>query len=199
MAKVQAWQLKMIVKELLKYYENAKQTEKTILNCAIAAAVANAVGGFIPVLSIPALIISCFGALWVMYGMLCHDLGIVIKESVLKLLARAILSNIVANLGGAIIAVLASLVVPGASVVVSTVVSFITLYIAGTIFLHLILRMAQKSVDPVSFSDITPNEMKNMAQEITPTKDMLDEAKKAYEENKDKMEKDDKDKDSNKN
>lgn len=189
MAKVQVWQLKQIVKDLERYYKDAKQTEKTILNCAIAAAAVDAAGSIIPGLAIPAVIISCFGAVWVMYGKLCHDLGIEIGQSVLKLLARAILANIVANVGGTILAVLGGLFIPGASVAVSAVITFITLYIAGTIFLHLILRMAQKSNDPVSFSDISADEMKKMAKEITPTKDTLNEAKAAYEENKDNKDK----------
>ena len=69
------------------YYPNADETEKVIINCALVAAGADAVGGVLPGLAVPATIIACFGTVWVMYGQLCGKLGISLKENVLKLLA----------------------------------------------------------------------------------------------------------------
>ena len=86
-------------------------------------------------LSIIATITSCFGAVWVMYGKLCAVLGISLKENVLKILARAALANIAANLGAALIAMFAGMFIPGASVVVSAAVAFIAVYLAGVVFL----------------------------------------------------------------
>lgn len=172
------------VNHLKDYYNRAEETEKIIMNCALTAAAADAVGGMIPGLAIPATIISCFGAVWVMYGTLCSTLGISMKENVLKLLAKAALSNITANLGGVLIAAFAGMFVPGASALVSAAVSFITVYLAGVVFLQLILKMAQKSSDPYTFSDISASEMKAEARKVTVSTDDLNAAKAAYDRSK---------------
>lgn len=174
----------VMVKELLiglkVYYAQAENTEKIILSSALAAAAADAVGGMIPGLAIPATIISCFGAVWMMYGALCKELGISMKEHVLKLLAKAALANITANLGGILIATFASMFVPGASALVSAAVSFIAVYLAGIVFLRLILKMAQKSSDPYTFSDISASEMREAARRVNVSTDDLKAAKEAY-------------------
>ncbi|MBR6165744.1 MAG: hypothetical protein IKQ45_07465 [Clostridia bacterium] len=176
--------LKAAVYKLSQYYPTAGATEKVILRSAMIAAGADLVGGAIPGLAIPATIISCFGTVWIMYGQLCSKLGISLKENVLKLLARAVLANIAANLGGAIAALLAGMLIPGASIVVSAVVAFLTIYLAGLVFLRLIASLAEKSSDRTSFSDISTHEMKKTAREMKVGKEDLEEAKKAYAENK---------------
>ena len=118
-----------------------------------------------------------------MYASLCSTLGISLKENVLKLLARAVLANITANLGGLLIAMFAGMFIPGASILASAAVSFIAVYLAGIVFLRLILKMAQKSSDPYTFSDISSSEMKAAARNITVTKEDLNAAKAVYEAN----------------
>ena len=98
---------KTIMYALKAYYSNAENTEKIILNCALVAASADLVGGAIPGLAIPAVITSCFGAIWVMYGKLCKELGISLKDNTLKILARAAITNIAMNLTGVILGALA--------------------------------------------------------------------------------------------
>ena len=169
---------------LKSHYPNADETEKIIINCAVVAAGADAVGGVIPGLAIPATIVSCFGAVWVMYGKLCTKLGISLKENVLKLLARAALANIAANLGGAIAALIAGMLIPGASIIASAVVAFLTVYLAGLVFLQFILKLADKSNDPYAFSDISTEEMKNTVKDTKVGMDDLDAARKAFEDNK---------------
>jgi hypothetical protein len=163
------------------YYPNADETEKVIINCALVAAGADAVGGVLPGLAVPATIIACFGTVWVMYGQLCGKLGISLKENVLKLLARAALANIAANLGGVIAGVAAGMLIPGASILASALVSFLTVYLAGLVFLQLIGKLAEKSSDPRSFSDLSPSEMKKTVRETKVSKDDLNAARKAYE------------------
>lgn len=178
-----SYMTKEIMTALKCYYARANETEQIILNAALAAAAADAVGGIIPGLAIPAIIISCFGAVWAMYAALCSTLGISLKENVLKLLARAVLANITANLGGVLVAMFAGMFIPGASILVSAAVSFIAVYLAGIVFLRLILKMAQKSSDPYTFSDISASEMKTEARNIKVTKDDLKAAKAVYEAN----------------
>lgn len=178
--KIQSSQLKVLIRGLNDHYKHAEDTEKVIINCALVAAGADAVGGAIPVLAIPAFITSCIGAVWVMYGQLCTTLGISLKENALKLLARAALANIAANLGGVLLTSIAAMVVPGASIVVSAVMTFVVVYLAGIVFLRMILRMAEKSRDPRSFSDIDLEEMKKTIKKTKLTKEDLEGAKQAY-------------------
>ena len=81
--------LKALTLKLSEHYSNAEDTEKIVIKCALTATAADAIGGAIPGLAVPATIIGCFGAVWVMYGKLCSTLGISLKKNVLKLLARA--------------------------------------------------------------------------------------------------------------
>lgn len=77
----------------------------------------------------------------------------------------------------------AGMFIPGASILASAAVSFIAVYLAGIVFLRLILKMAQKSSDPYTFSDISSSEMKAAARNITVTKEDLNAAKAVYEAN----------------
>ncbi len=176
--------IRQLIPVLSKYYANAEETEKIIINCALVAAGADTVVSIIPGLAVPATIVSCFGAVWAMYGTLCRKLGISLKTNVLKLLARAALANIAANLWGAILALIAGMFFPGASVAASAVITFITLYIAGYIFLQTILTLAEKSSDPHTFSDISEGEMERTAKATKVSKDDLKAAKSAYDDNK---------------
>ena len=173
--------IKTLAYALASYYPNAKDTEKVIMNAAAVAAGANALGSAIPGLAIPATIISCFGTVWVMYGTLCEKLGIELKENILKLLARAVLANLAANLGGTIAAMLAGMLVPGASMLMSAVITFLTVYLAGFIFLQLVLNLAQRSRDPHSFSDISASEMKREVKNVKVSAEDLAAAKQAFE------------------
>lgn len=181
---MESYQMKALMDGLKVHYGNADQMEKVIIDCALVAAGADAVGGLFPGLAIPATIASCFGAVWVMYGRLCGTLGISMKENVLKFLAKAVISNIAANLGGALIAMFVGMFIPGASAFVSAAVTFITVYLAGIVFLALILKMAKKSSDPYSFSDISESDMKEIVSNTRLSKEDLKEAKKSFEQNK---------------
>ncbi len=172
--------IKEIMRGLKNYYANAEETEKIIVDCALVAAAADATVSFFPVLAVPATIVSCFGAVWAMYGALCGKLGISLRTNVLKLLARAALANIAANLSGVILGLIAGMLFPGASVAASAVVTFIAIYIAGCIFLQTILTLAEKSSDPHTFSDISEGEMERTVKETEVSREDLNAARAAY-------------------
>ena len=172
--------LDMVADALQVFYENADEANKIIMTAALTAAGADAIGGIIPGLAIPATIVSCFGAVWVMYGAICRKLGITMKDKALKLLARAALANIAANLGGAIAALIAGMLVPGGSVVASAIVSFVTVYLAGLVFLKTLAKMAAASSDPQGFSDMSEGDMKRAMKEAKVTREDLESARKAY-------------------
>ena len=176
--------IKELGSALKAYYPNAEKTEQIIIDCALAAAGANVIGGLIPGLAVATTIVACFGAVWTMYVKLCNALEISLTENALKLIAKAVIANIAANLGGVIAASFVGLLIPGASILASAAVGFITVYLAGMVFLKLILKLAAKSSDTHSFSDVTISEMENAASNITVTKDDLMKAKEAYNANK---------------
>ena len=144
---------------LSKYYPKAEDAEVVVIECALTAAAATAIGSIVPGLALPATIISCYGAVWMMYARLCSLLEIKLEKRVLKLLARAALSNIAANLGGTVMVIGAGLFFPGTSVVTSAVISYSTIFLAGLVFLRLLLRMAVQSNDPSTLCDISDKEL----------------------------------------
>lgn len=172
--------LKYAAVALARYYPNADKTERIIIECAVAAVGADMLGAAFPVLAIPATIASCFGAVWVMYGRLAATLGISLKEKTLKLLARAALSNIAANLGGLLLTFAAGMLIPGASVVSSALVTYGTVYVAGVVFLRMIEKLAESSADPATLSDISEKDMKKAVSETELGKEHLEAAKASF-------------------
>ncbi len=173
--------IRQIIFPLSKYYANAKETEKIITDCAQAAARVNTVVSFIPVLSVPATIVSCFSAVLAMYGKLCRKLGISLKPNVRKLLARTAISNVAANLDIVFFGLITILCYPVPSISMSATVIFSTLYIAGYNFLQTVLSLAEKSCDPHSFSDISEDEIKRIIKRVgVRSKDDLNAAMAAY-------------------
>ena len=170
----------MVTEALKSFYSNADDANKVIMTAALTAASADAIGGAIPGLAIPATIVSCFGTVWVMYGAICRKLGINMKDKALKLLARAALANIAANLGGALAALIAGMLVPGGSILASAIVTFLTVYLAGLVFLKTLAKLAAASSDPHSFSDMSEGDMKRAMKETTVSKEDLEAARKAY-------------------
>ena len=170
----------MVTEALKSFYSNADDANKVIMTAALTAASADAIGGAIPGLAIPATIVSCFGTVWVMYGAICRKLGINMKDKALKLLARAALVNIAANLGGALAALIAGMLVPGGSILASAVVAFLTVYLAGLVFLKTLVKLAAASSDPHSFSDMSEGDMKRAMKETKVSKEDLEAARKAY-------------------
>ena len=173
--------LKEAVSALQKYYKNAEKAEKIVTDCALIAAAANTVGCIIPVVSVPALIVGCFGAVWVMYAKVCKELGINLKENVLKLMARAALSNIAANLGSVMLASFFGMLFPGTSAIFAAVVTYSTVYLAGIIFLLTLRKLAEQSNDLISFSDISEDKITEPVKVARITKEDLNAAKAAYE------------------
>lgn len=88
------------------------------------------------------------------------------------------------NLGSVIIGAVAGMLIPGASIPVSAIVTFITVYLSGMMFLQLILKMAQKSTNLHTFSDISTDEMKKTVSNVKLSKDDLEAAKKIYDSHK---------------
>ena len=172
--------IREVIYALKVYYPNADETEKVIIENAAVAAGANVIGGWIPVLAVPAAITTCVGAVWVLYGRLCSKLNISLRGNLLKLLARAAVANIGANLAGALIALLIPMIIPGASAAASALLGFCVVYIAGQIFLNLVLSMAKKSSKPFSYDDISDSEMQDIVRNNSVSKEDLTRARECF-------------------
>ena len=163
--------MKEIAYSLKDYYARANEVEKIIISCALAAAGASAVGGIIPVLEIPALIVSCVGAVWAMYAKVCNCLGIKISENILKFLASAALSNIATNLIGVFAAEFMLTFIPGLSSMAGAILTFSCVYLAGLMFMQMLLAMAKQGKYGDTLSKMDKEDLGDILQKQTPTKE----------------------------
>lgn len=168
--------LKLILRSLNEYYKNAEEAEKIIITCALTAAGASAVGGIIPILAIPSLIISCVGAVWAMYIQLCKCLEIPIRDNILKVLASAALSNIATNLISVFAIEIITTFIPGVGSVANAAVTFACIYLAGLMFMKMILLFAKQGKVGKDFVTISEDDLKSTISKQTPSKE---EAKQA--------------------
>lgn len=175
--------LRMVISALKVYYSNANDAEKIIMDCGMVAAGAAAVGGIIPILEIPAMIISCVGAVWTMYIQLCKALGISIGDNLLKVLASAALSNIATNLVSIFAFELVTCFIPGLSMAAGALVTFACVYLAGIMFMNMILAFAKKGVSSDGFSSLSEGDLKNILNSQTLNKNDVKQAKKVFKEN----------------
>ena len=83
--------------------EKINKVEDRIKKCAIAASVAGVGSGMLPGVGSIIATTACVAAIWSMYVLINKDLGISIKNNVLKSLASAFLTNIIASAGSFIL------------------------------------------------------------------------------------------------
>lgn len=133
--------LKELLVELKRYYKDADKIEKIIVNCALTAAAADAVGYLVPGVALFTLIISCLGAVWAMYIQISRELGVRFGDGMLKALASAVLTNIAMNLGGGFVLGLVSSIVPGLGLVTNTMITFAVIYLSGVMYVNLLVKM----------------------------------------------------------
>lgn len=142
---------------LSKNYASAEDVNNIIKQSAAAAAAASVAGTLIPGIAIPALIVECVGAVWVMYFRLCDCLGFHISKNTAKALASAALSNIAANLAGVFAAEFIGLLIPGLSIPAGIAATYATVYLAGLVFVKMVNHFAAKG--------IVGNELDNMSED----------------------------------
>lgn len=172
--------LREITSGLKVYYSNASEAEKIIVDCAMVAAGAAAVGGVIPILELPAMVISCVGAVWAMYIKVCKALKIKISDNLLKVLASAALSNIATNLIGAFAIELVTCFIPGLGMAAGAVTTFACVYLAGILFMNMLLSFAKKGVGPNDFSSLSEEDLKNTIKSQALDKNDVKQAKNIF-------------------
>lgn len=175
--------INVLAKELKAFYSNADEAVRTIINCALVAAGASAVGGLIPALEIPAIIVSCIGAVWSMYIKICKILNIRIGDNLLKVLASAALSNIATNLVGIFAMEILVCFIPGLASISGALITFASVYLAGQMFMAMLLAFANRGKTGAALEGISTEDMQTVLNEQTPTKADVKNAKKVFHEN----------------
>lgn len=184
MALISSGVLNMYIKELVKFIEknaNSKEIENCVIAHAAAAAVAAMAGGIFS--GFAALIASgiAVGAIWRMYIKLCQTLNIKLGKDILKAVASAVLSNIVTQIGGLILAEVLIGFIPGASILICGLVNFVVVYFAGVIFIKTLtslFKAGNSDFENIS-ADILKENMNAAANDID-AKDIIKEAKSTY-------------------
>lgn len=172
-----------LLKNLKYYYKSADKVEKIILNCALTAAGATAVGGLVPILALPAMIISCVGAVWTMYIKICKCLDIPIGENILKVLATAALSNIATNLISVFAVELITAAIPGIGSLAGAAATFGCIYLAGIMFMEMILAFAKKGKVGDDLGHVSQQVLKSEIKNHTPTKEDVKDARHSFDDN----------------
>ena len=169
--------LNQIANHLKQYYNNADDAVQVILKHAGIAAGACAVGIAFPALEVPAIIVASFGAVWAMYIQLCKCLGIELSDNLLKVLASAAISNITINLASAYALEVVASMLPGIGHITGTVLTFSCVYLAGMMFMSLLLALAKNGQ---KIEEMSEEELKSALREQTPTKEDMKDAKTAF-------------------
>ena len=170
----------------------ADKAAATILGCSIAAAIAGVGSGWLP--GAGALVASAawVAAIWTMYIKINKDLGITLSENVLKSLASAFLTNIIASAGALILGMAAAFVlsfIPGlgtaGAVAIDGLLGYVTVFASGILYIKLLTKVMKAK----GTFTISENEVKSLADEISKDSDIkgiIREAKASFKSEKDK-------------
>ena len=170
--------------------EKLEAVAGTIHACAIAAAIAGVGSGWLPGAGSLVATGAWVAAIWGMYIKVNHDLGIKIKDNILKSLASAFLTNIIASAGSLLIAYAIGFVIsfiPGigtiGAIAVDGLLGYVTVYASGLLYIRFLTKVL-KAKGNLDFSEI---DVKTIAKETVKEaniKDIIKEGKSSFKENK---------------
>lgn len=170
----------------------AEKAGATITACAITAAIAGVGSGWLP--GAGALVASAawVTAIWTMYVKINKDLGISISENVLKSLASAFLTNIIAAAGALILGMAAAFLlsfIPGfgtaGAVAIDGLLGYVTVFASGILYIKLLTKVMKAK----GTFTISEDEVKSLADDISNDSDIkgiIREAKESFKNEKDK-------------
>lgn len=177
------------LEEVTKGVINRKDIEKageTIMDCAGLAAVAGVGSGWLPGAGAFVATGVWIAAIWGMYVKINKDLGITIKENVLKSLASALLTNLIASAGALILMLIGSSLMslfPGlgtvGAIAVDGAIGYITVFASGVLYIKILTKLfkAGKGLD------ISENNVEMIAKGIiseSDVKKIIKEGKNAF-------------------
>ena len=163
------------------------KVQDTIMGCSVAAAIAGVGSGWVPGAGALVATGAWVAAIWTMYVKINKDLNISIKDNILKSLASAFLTNIIATAGALLLGWVASLVlsfIPGfgttGAVVIDGMIGYITVFASGVLYINLLTKVL-KAKGKLEFSET--DDFKQMAKDIVKeghVKEIMKEARDSY-------------------
>lgn len=159
--------------------------EKTIKGCAITAAITGVGAGMLPGTGGVIATAASVGAIWGMYVAINEKLGISISSNLLKSLASAILTNLLATGGSLLLLFAATKIlqwIPGihiAATAIDAMIIYISVFASGVLYIRLLTDIFKAKG---SF-DISKDEIKTVAKDIVANADVkgiIKEGKEAY-------------------
>ena len=170
--------------------QNIDKAGETIKGCAIIAAVAGVGSGWLPGAGALVATAAWVAAIWGMYVKINKDLGISIKDNILKSLASAILTNILASAGSLILMLSASFLlsfIPGlgsaGAIVIDGFIGYITVFASGVLYIKVLTKLFKAGKG----FNIAESEVNGVTDDVIKNSDIseiLKEAKAAYKEDK---------------
>ena len=172
--------------------EHLEKVETTIQTCAITAAATGVGGGMLPGVGGIVLTAASVAAIWTMYVRINKILGISIADNTLKSLASAMLTNIIAAAGAYILAIVAALaisLIPGLHFLAApaeALIAYIAVFTSGILYIKFLTNVfnAKGSFD---FSDADIQQGAKKVVDTTNMHDMINDAKNAYNQDKEKI------------
>ncbi|MBQ2970644.1 MAG: hypothetical protein IJE15_09715 [Bacteroidaceae bacterium] len=160
----------------------------TIMSCAVIAAVAGVGSGWLPGAGALVATAAWVAAIWGMYVKINKDLGITIKDNVLKSLASALLTNLIASAGALILMLVGSTLlsfIPGlgtvGAIAIDGAIGYVTVFASGVLYIKLLTKLFKAGKG----FNISENNVENLAKDIiseSDVKKIIKEGKNAFKE-----------------
>lgn len=174
--------------------EHIEKAGDTIMACSIAAAIAGVGSGWLPGAGALIATTAWVASIWTMYVRVNIVLGIKIKDNILKSLASAFLTNIIASAGTLILYFIAGFAlafIPGlgslGAVAIDGFIGFVTVYASGLLYIRLLTKV-MKGKGEMDLSDVDIDKIVKETTEESNVKDVIKEGKKMFKEAKKKGE-----------
>ncbi|MBR4303265.1 MAG: hypothetical protein IKT80_06895 [Bacteroidaceae bacterium] len=170
-----------------------EKVERTIQTCAITAAATGIGAGMFPGTGGIVLTAASVTAIWTMYVRINKILEISIADNILKSLASAMLTNIIAAGGAYILAVVATVVIafiPGLHFLAApaeAIIAYIAVFASGILYIKFLTNIfkAKGAFDFGSGSDVQQN-VKDIINN-TDMSSMIKDVKESYQQNKEEI------------
>lgn len=176
--------LEQVAKDILSK-EDAEEAGNTILACSITAAVTGVGSGMLYGAGSVVASTACVAAIWTMYVKINKHLGISVKNNILKSLASAMLTNLIASAGLNILILIGAAAInfiPGlqyASTIIYGTLAFVSVYASGILYIKLLTKIMRAKKD-IDSSDVDLNQMAKDIVNESNVSDILKEGKEMF-------------------
>ena len=180
--------LKVASKNIGIAMHSGDEVKNAIVENSVGAAASSLAAGFLPGLAAVAATAVSAGFIWRMYYKINQALGISISKNVLKSLASGLLTNLVAGLGGVVVADAAATalsLLPGLGSISASVllaaVNYGLVYVSGLVYMKMLTGIFQAKADisKMTESEIYDNAVRTFAQNKQEFQDAFNKAKKS--------------------